>query len=46
MVKLFKINTLKTKKNEKAGRTGQSAGNGVFRNLSGGNNKKGHFALI
>ena len=41
----FKINKIKIAKNEKTGISGQNAGNGVFWNLSGRNNKKGVFML-
>jgi len=37
----FNFNKLKIEKNEKTGRTGQNAGNGVFGNLLGGNGQKG-----
>ena len=40
---LLKINNLKNKKNENAERTAQFAGNGVFGDLSIGNNKKAGF---
>jgi hypothetical protein len=42
----FKINVLKNEKNEKAGRTVQFAGNGVFDELSIGNNEKRHFLKV
>ena len=43
--KYFKISVLKIEKNEKTERTVQFVGNGVFENLSIGNNKKGRFEV-